>query len=124
MHWTIDELENPTLEATLWGEAANPDGDLHHNLFEYTAGTTPTDMNSVFSLAVEPVPGQPDQRNVIFSPRLSDRTYTVLTRPDLSGSPESTASTSSVSDNGMTRTVTTSHPGEDMQFYRVRISLP
>lgn len=124
MHWTIDELQNPTLEATLWGDAANPDNDRHNNLFEYIAGTTPTDMNSDFSLAIEAVPGQSNQKNIIFSPRLPDRSYSVQSRPDLSGTSLSPLGSSTVSDNGQTRTVTDTDASGTTRFYQVEITFP
>jgi len=123
-HWTIDELENPTLEATLWGDAANPDADSNNNLFEYVAGTTPTDMKSDFSLSIESVPGQPTHRNIIFSPRLNDRTYTVFARPDLSGSSLAPLGTATVSDDGQTRTVTDTDADAPTRFYQVEITFP
>ncbi|MFZ4594184.1 MAG: hypothetical protein ACOYOF_08005 [Verrucomicrobiaceae bacterium] len=55
----------------------DPDGDGQSNLFEFTAGVMPTRRLSRFSLSVAPIPGQPLQENITFSPRLPDRTYTL-----------------------------------------------
>jgi len=124
MHWTIGELENPTLESTVWGDAANPDGDLHNNRFEYIAGTTPTDEASDFSLTIAPVPGQATQRQIIFSPLLPDRTYRVLSRPDLASPTLAPLGSSTVSDDAQTRAVTDTDADAPARFYRVEITLP
>lgn len=39
--FTPEELANPALEATLWGDAADPDADGRANLMEYATGTDP-----------------------------------------------------------------------------------
>lgn len=61
----------------------NFDLDGPNNLFEYTAGLVPTDANSVFRLRLEKVPGQPGQKNGIFSRRFPDRTCTVKAKTGL-----------------------------------------
>ena len=40
-HFTAAELADATLEASLWGKSANPDGDCCENLLEYALGTDP-----------------------------------------------------------------------------------
>ena len=82
-HWTLEELEDPTLESSLWGDAADPDQDEQSNFFEYIAGLTPTDMNSRFDLSIGLVPGQPTHRTIVFSPRLPGRTYAVEAFPNV-----------------------------------------
>jgi hypothetical protein len=54
------------------------DRDGQTNACETTAGLIPTDADSVFRLRLASVPAQPGQKNVIFSPRLTDRSYTDL----------------------------------------------
>lgn len=124
MHWPFAELEAPELEATVWGDAANPDDDPHNNLFEYIAGTVPTDINSFFSLAIEPAPGQPTHRAIVFSPRLPDRIYVVQWFPSVTSSTPTILSGAPVSDDGNVRTVTDTNPDGSKRFYRVEISLP
>ena len=53
--WRLDEfgaavLAQTNLEATVWGDDANPDGDAFANIDEYVADTLPQDSNSVFQL--------------------------------------------------------------------------
>ncbi|MDF7799599.1 family 43 glycosylhydrolase [Pontiellaceae bacterium B1224] len=50
--WRLDEfgadvLAQTELESTVWGDAANPDGDAFANADEYAADTLPQDSNSV-----------------------------------------------------------------------------
>lgn len=124
LHWTIPELENPSLETTLWGDAADPDEDQQSNFFEYVAGLVPIDMNSRFALSIGLVPGQPTHRAITFSPRLPDRTYTVQAFPDVTSSNPTVLTGAPVSDDGNVRTVTDTNPDGSKRFYRVEISLP
>ena len=57
------------------GPAADPDHDDQDNLLEFLAGTTPLDGGSFLRTRVEPVPGQPDERQLFFSPWRPDRSY-------------------------------------------------
>lgn len=105
------------------GPAADPDHDHQNNLFEFLAGVTPTDPASRFLLRIEPVAGQPSHKKLIFSPRFSDRTYTVESNSDLSTS-WTTVPGTSVVDNGTERTVTDPYASAARMFYHVRIDKP
>jgi hypothetical protein len=113
-------LNNP-----LAGPTQDQDGDGQNNLFEYTAGTVPTDPLSNFMLRIEAVTGQPTQKNLIFSPRFADRTYVVTTTPELSLSSIWLPLTpSTTSDAGAERTVTDLDATVPKKFYRVEITKP
>jgi predicted GH43/DUF377 family glycosyl hydrolase len=45
-----DVLSQPELEATVWGDAANPDGDAFDNASEYGADTLPLDADSTLRI--------------------------------------------------------------------------
>jgi hypothetical protein len=100
------------------------DRDGQSNAFEYTAGLIPTDANSVFRLRLKTVPGQPGQKRVIFSPRLTDRTYTVKAKPSLLTGTFAPLGSSSFSDNAQERTVTDLSATGATKFYQVEIVKP
>ena len=101
--------------------AADPDGDGQSNLFEFTAGLDPTDAGSRFHL--ELLPGLTDgQRQLVFSPRLPDRTYTVEAAANLEGAPFVPLAGTIFTDDGETRTVTDLNATDPARYYRVSIS--
>ena len=104
------------------GPTMDPDGDGQNNLFEYLAGTLPTNSASFFALSLTtPVPAQ---ANLVFSPITAGRTYTVEFRTNFPGGNFTTLTGTSQSDNGATRTVTDLNAASTTRFYRVRITLP
>ncbi len=106
------------------GPLVDFDRDGQTNAFEYTAGLIPTDANSVFRLRLETVPAQPGQKRVIFSPRLTDRTYIVKAKPSLLTGPFAPLGSSSFSDNAQERTVTDLSASGATKFYQVEITKP
>lgn len=111
--------ENPLAAALL-----DPDGDGQNNLFEFIAGLVPTDSNSRFSMRSEPVPGQPGQHKITFTPRLSDRNYSILASTTLLDNSWTPLTGGIISDNGAERTVTDPNATEGKKFYRVGIEKP
>ncbi len=103
----------------------DPDGDRQDNLFEFTAGLDPTNPLSRFLLRIEPVPGQPLHKNLVFGPVVAGRSYGVLHSADpaapawlpLPGSPPT-------SDDGDQRTVTDTDATGSVKFYRIQVSRP
>jgi len=120
--WQVQHfgLNNP-----LAGPTQNPDFDEHDNLFEFIAGLIPTDASSRFRISSAPVPSQPGQMNIVISPRLPDRTYTVRWSPTLGPATEWNPLTSfSVTDEGSTRTITDLDATGSRKFYKVEITKP
>lgn len=103
--------------------ARDPDGDGVNNLFEFTAGLTPTDPASVFHMSIAPVPSQPARKKIIFSPRLAGRSYVVQSRLTLAA-PWQPLGSSTQTDNGPERTVTDLDAAGGKKFYRVEITRP
>ena len=107
---------------------AGPNVDFDHtgqtNLFKWVAGLNPLDPNSRFLVNIAPVPGQSAQQRVLFSPRFTDRTYTVKYRTDLLTGTWQPLTTATQADNGAQRTVTDTSAIEGRKFYRVEIAKP
>jgi len=113
-------LNNPKALAGM-----DPDGDGQNNLFEYIAGTVPSDSTSRFLLRIENVPGQLFQKRLNFSPIVAGRTYTPRTSLTLgTGALWMDLSSSSFQDVGAERTVTDLNAAAVSQFYHVEISKP
>lgn len=102
----------------------DPDFDGQANLFEFTAGLVPTDPNSSFRLTIQPVPGQPGLKQIVFSPRWADRSYSILTSATLQGSPWTPLTGGAVSDDGTQRTITDPDGSGERKFYKVEIVKP
>jgi len=100
----------------------DPDHDGFSNAFEYAAGLVPTDATSRFSLEEQPVPGQPTQQRIIFSPRYEGHTYIVETSTDLTHWSPLTSFT--ITDVGTQRTVTDLAATGPRRYYRVAITKP
>ena len=105
------------------GPNADFDGTGQTNLFKYIAGLNPLD-GSRFTLTLAPVAGQPAQKNVIFTPRLIDRTYTVTFKTDLNAATWTPLPGGIVTDAGQQRTVTDPAATGATKFYHVEITKP
>lgn len=105
-------------------DLADPDGDGNHNQLEYVAGTIPIDPESRFRLRIEPVLGIPEWKRLVFSPRLSGRTYVVKSGADLQVAGFTTLTPIMTSDNGDVRTVTDVLATPKGKFYVVEITMP
>ena len=105
------------------GPLIDPDQDGQNNLFEYTAGVSPTNARSLFTLEISRVPGQPSQRNLTFSPRLPDRTYEAQYRLNLS-TPWQPVPAIGTTDFRDERTITDLRAIEPNKLYRIQITKP
>ena len=113
-------LDNPNAAPTI-----DADFDGHDNRFEFTAGLDPTSAASRFLLSNAPAPNQPGQMNLVFSPLVAGRTYTVKASTTLGPSAVWTDLTSfSIVDNGTTRTITDLDATGSAKFYNVEIDRP
>jgi len=99
-------------------------GTGQNNLFKYIAGLNPMDHTSTFRVSVQPVAGQNSQKQILFSPVLPDRTYTVLYNADMSDSGWIPLTGAIQSDNGQQRTVTDTSTTGGRKFYKVQINKP
>ena len=106
------------------GPNVDADGTGQTNLFKYIAGLNPIDPSSRFTFTIQPVPGQPGQKNVIFTPIVAGRSYTVVSKARITDATWAALNTSSQSDNGAQRTVTDLSATGTTKFYEVQISKP
>lgn len=119
--WQIDHFgENNPLAAPL----IDADHDGQDNLFEFTAGLTPLDAASRFVLEIEPDPAQAGQMRLVFSPRLTGRSYTVKSAASLASAVWEPLVDSTASDAGSVRTVTDRAADGAVKFYQVEITKP
>jgi hypothetical protein len=119
--WQVQYFGQPP--NPLAGPNADADGTGQTNLFKFIAGLNPVD-GSRFALAIQGVNGQPTQKNLIFNPLVSGRTYIVQFTPSLATPSWQTLTGTSQSDNGSQRTVTDLNATGTTKFYRVQISKP
>lgn len=103
---------------------ADPDDDGQNNKFEFVAGIVPNDPASRFSLRITNVPGQPGQQQLVFSPRLNDRTYSPQYRNSLTSGDWAELTGTTHSDNDTERTVIDLNATGTAKFYRIDITKP
>ncbi len=109
----------------LAGPLVDYDHDGFNNLFEFTAGTLPNDALSFFTCRIESVPGFLTHKNLIFSPIMAGRTYTVKSSITLGAAATWSSLTGFLtSNNGVERTVTDTAATGDAKFYTVEIVKP
>lgn len=121
-HFTQEQLENPFLESSIWGDHADPDDDMQNNYFEYVAGLDPNDSASKFNSNINNS-ASPGEVEISFSPIVSERSYQVVYRSSLGGT-ESPLTPIDQSNDGNSRTITDSTIVDENRFYRIEISIP
>lgn len=102
----------------------DPDGDGLTNLFEFTAGLIPTSSTSRFTVSLEPVPGQPGQKRLVFQPAMAGRTFTLLKSTTLAPGSWVPVSGASVFGNNGAQALTDAAASDPRAFYRVQINFP
>jgi len=75
-------------------------------------------------LNIAPMPGQPTQMRLIFSPIVSGRTYTLTSKTNLSSGTWTTVPGVTFSDIGAQRTLNDPSVVDPRKFYRMEISRP
>lgn len=124
--FTAQELANPALEESLWGDHADADGDGRGNLLEYAAGTDPRAANpGTEALTVESA-GQ--RLTLTFRKNLaaSDLIYQVQTATDLaewSDISDTLVSTASQIETRKASVTTTGFPRRSLRL-RIQRGLP
>ena len=104
---------------------ADPDRDGQDNFFEYTAGLIPNDPSSHFTSGPASISDLESQhQGIVFSPRFSDRNYTVEGSATLEQGSWTTLGSITTVDDGPQRTVIDTGSLEVKKFYRVKISRP
>ncbi len=101
------------------------DGTGQNNLFKYTAGLDPTNPASIFLLKIAPVLNQPSQRNLLYNPVMTGRTYTPQFSTNLTlGNWSPLTGYVGPATNGNQVTITDTNAVQPQKFYRIGISLP
>ena len=113
-------LNNPNAAPT-----ADVDGTGQNNLFKYVGGLDPTNPASIFVLKIASVTDQPNQKNLIFNPIASGRTYTVQFRTNLVRTVYTNLTGFSGPQTNVSEvTVTDLNATMPSKFYRLDINLP
>ena len=102
---------------------ADPDLDGQTNAYEYVVGTVPTNAASLFALAINHLPG-PSHKLLTFSPRFTNRTYTVQFETNLVPGNFAALTTVTQNDSGTIRMVADTNAVQTNKFYRVQITFP
>jgi hypothetical protein len=101
------------------------DGTGQNNLFKYVTGLDPTNLASLFVLQIQNVPGQPNQKQLIFGPLADGRTYIVeSTAYHGKDSYAALGSFCGPQTNGQQMIVTDLNATGTQMFYRVHITYP
>jgi hypothetical protein len=112
-------LNNPAAAPTFVS-----DGSGLTNQFKYLAGLVPGDANSTFHVSNALTAGQAGKMDLVFSPVVAGRTYTVEYSDTLAADSWLPLTNVGVTDSGSVRTITDNTAPLSRRFYRVVISKP
>ena len=115
------QIQNFGINSAQAGPNLDPDMDGQTNLSEFIAGTNPLDTNSVFRLKIEKTPETSISYQLILSPILSGRTYTISYKNNLTSTQWIPLTGAAVKDISQQRTVTDQGAISAIRFYRVEI---
>ena len=106
------------------GPLRDPDSDGQNNLFEYNACLIPTSAASRLQFDFFAVPGHPEQKGLIFSPRFPGCSYTIraANTPDRAASSPLTGGITT--DSGEVRRVIDPDGGGSRKFYHLQVTRP
>jgi hypothetical protein len=133
VNFTLQPASYQAWQTIYFGSTNNPkaaagydaDGTGQNNQFKYVAGLDPTNPASLFMLRIANVTGQPSQKNLIYNPVVTGRTYMVQFTTNLVGTAYTNLTGFSGPQNSGTQaTVTDLSATQSNKFYRVNISLP
>ncbi|MEY2546358.1 MAG: hypothetical protein QOG48_1475 [Verrucomicrobiota bacterium] len=119
--WQVQYFGQPP--NSLAGPNVDADGTGQTNLFKFVAGLNPLD-GSRFTLSILQVSGQPSQKQLVFQPIVSGRTYTPQFATGLTTPNWSALTGTTQIDNGNQRTVTDPNATPAPKYYRLQISKP
>lgn len=122
-HFTTEELANPALETSLWGNHADPDGDGRPNLVEYATGSDPRAFDASAVVTVHDAETGSLSLTYTRDPDAADVTCQVQQSDDLAEWNDIGDTLVSTDEGLETRRATVATAGEPRQWLRLRVSL-
>ncbi len=125
LHFTPEELANPALEATLYGNAADPDGDGRSNLLEYATGTDPRSAGATVETVEMETVGPDSFLTLTFLKNMSatDLSFQVETAEDLATWNDIPDTFLSIEGGIETRKATVPAAGFPKRFLRLKVEI-
>jgi hypothetical protein len=124
-HFTQAELGNPALEASIWGDDADPDTDGRSNLMEYANGSDPRAQDSGAQDFTLETTGEGDVLSLIYKKNLAatDVDFEVQSTNDLDDWNEVPDTLVSTAGGIETRKASVSRTGFPQRWLRLKVAL-